>query len=954
LHQLADYHAEQGETAQALPYAWRQVELDPLDEVGCRQLMRLLAAGDRRRQALSQFERLRVLLAQELAVAPAAETIALRDHIRRDGHLPAQRSARRDNLPALLTPLVGRRGELAELLAQCSDPDCRLLTILGPGGSGKTRLALEVARASRGHFTHGVCFVPLNPLQSADALLPTLVEALNLPRREGQDHQALLSDYLREKQLLLVLDGCEHLLAGAGVLAELLHQAPGLKLLVTSRTRLNLKGEQLYPLSGLRYPQETTCETEILEADAVQLLISSLRRARPEYQPEPADLKHLLQVCQQVQGMPLAILLAASWGATMSLAEITAEVSRGLDFLEADWADVPARQRSLRATYDHTWALLSERQQDIFQSLSVFRGAFSRAAVRAVSGASPHELRALVERSLLWNNTPGWYEVHELLRQYGRQQLARSTELEKEVCHRHSAYYLAQLARLGAELKSARQPTALHSIDLEHENYRAAWNWAAQQGDAAQLDQALEPLCLYYELRLRYPEAESACLTTSESLSQQETDVQAFLLRVRLLVWQSRFTRLLGKHQQARSQREVCQSLLEQSSLPSADSRFEQALLSFESGESTFQSDLVNARSHYLHSLTLFQALQQPWWALRALLGMVACDNHLGDFEAAQAGLEQCLASLSAHGDSRSLANALEWKAYLHVRRGELHQAMQSMQQAASLYRSIGDRFNIAESLSGLGKILGWHGRYQESIDSLVESLPIYQELGCCFSAAITNTTIGMMHTLMGHYKAAQAWICQGLAQAREGGFRRVAAAALLAQGWVTLGQGDYRRAVAILQDSVEEYRQVKLLDELAWALAALGQAKLAQGETGEGLAQIHESLQIGKEIGAALGISQALGPCALWVGGQGDPARAVALYTLASQHPAMANSRWFDDVYGRSIAALSEQLAAEVVAAAQARGRSMDLWQTAAGLLEELSKEISHADLKSPIPAVR
>jgi tetratricopeptide (TPR) repeat protein len=253
-----------------------------------------------------------------------------------------------------------------------------------------------------------------------------------------------------------------------------------------------------------------------------------------------------------------------------------------------------------------------------------------------------------------------------------------------------------------------------------------------------------------------------------------------------------------------------------------------------------------------------------------------------------------------------------------------------------------------------LGKILGWHGRYQESIDSLVESLPIYQELGCCFNTAFTNMLIGMMHTLMGHYKAAQAWICQGLAQAREGSFRRVAAAALLAQGWVALGQGDCRRAVAILQDSVEEYRQVKLLDELAWALAALGQAKLAQGETGEGLAQVYESLQIGKEIGAALGISQALGPCALWVGGQGDPARAVALYTLASQHPAMANSRWFDDVYGRSIAALSEQLAAEVVAAAQARGRSMDLWQTAAGLLEELSKEISHADLKSPIPAVR
>ena len=150
-----------------------------------------------------------------------------------------------------------------------------------------------------------------------------------------------------------------------------------------------------------------------------------------------------------------------------------------------------------------------------------------------------------------------------------------------------------------------------------------------------------------------------------------------------------------------------------------------------------------------------------------------------------------------------------------------------------------------------------------------------------------------------------------------------------------------------MLQQSVDEYRQVKFLDELGWALAALGQAKLAQGETGEGLAHVHESLQIGRKIGAAMTTNQALGPCALWFGGQGDPARAVALYTLACQHPGLANSRWFDDVYGNPIAALSEQLPAQVVAAAQAGGRSLDLWQTAAELQEELTLW-----LESTIPA--
>jgi tetratricopeptide (TPR) repeat protein len=656
-------------------------------------------------------------------------------------------------------------------------------------------------------------------------------------------------------------------------------------------------------------------------------------------------LKHLLRVCHQVQGMPLGLLLAASWGATLSVAEIAAEVSRGLDFLAADWADVPARQRSLRATYDHTWALLEERQQALFQNLSVFRGAFTRGAARAVSGASPHELRALVERSLLWSSSPGWYEVHELLRQYGRQQLDRSAELEKEICHRHSSYYLAQLTRLEAELKSPRQTEALHSVELEHENYRAAWNWAAERGDAAQLGQALEALCLYYELRLRYPEGESACRLAAEVFPGEKPDVQAFLLRVRLLVWQSHFTRLLGEHQQACNQREVCQSLLEGASLSSADSRFEQALLNFELGESIWRSDLANGRGHYLRSLALFQELKQPWWELRSRQRKALCELQMGDFEAAQTDLEQCLAEIPAHGDPRTFANTLERKGFLHVRQGELNQAMQSMQEAAELYHSIGDQVNIANSLNGLGLMLGWHGRYQESIDSLVESLPIYQELGCFSEVAFTHGVIGMVHTMMGSYEAGQAWAGKGLSQAQAFDFRRVAACALLAMGWAALGQGDYHRAVAILQDSVEEYHQVKLLDELAWALAALGQAKLAQGETGEGLAQVYESLQIGKEIGAALAISKALGPCALWLGGQGDPARAVALYTLACQHPGLANSRWFDDVYGRPIAALSEQLPTEVVAAAQARGRSLDLWQTAAGLLEELSAEVGQAD---------
>lgn len=946
LHQLANYYTQQGEIAKALPFAWRQVELDPLGEPACRQLMRLLADSDQRSQALTQFERLRVVLAEELAIDPEAATLELCEQIRGNERSPARHSESRDNLPAFLTPLVGRRQELAEVQEQLWSPDCRLLTILGPGGSGKTRLALEIARSSRQRYTQGVFFVPLNQVQSPASILPAVVEALGLSGLEGHDHQTRLTNYLRDKHLLLVLDGFEHLLAGAGWLANVLRQAPELTILVTSCIRLNIKGEQLYPMSGMHYPQDTTSQDEILGADAVQLLLSGLRRAQPGYQPAPTDLGHLLQVCQQVQGMPLGILLAASWGATLTLEEIASEVSRSLDFLAADWADIPTRQRSLRATFDYTWNLLDEREQGIFRSLSVFRGTFTRAAAREVSSASPHELRALVDRSLLSSKSSGWYELHELLRQYGRERLAQLSWEEQLVCDRHSAYYLTQLARLGGELQSVRQAAAIAKIDLEHENYRAAWNWAAGKGAVAQLAQVLDALCLYYDLSHRFPDGESACCVALEGRNKFEASVEACLFRTRLLTWQSRFTRLQGRHEQACQQRTACQSLLEQASLSPADSRFEQALLSFEIGDSTGHSDLANARAHYLHSLELFQELGQPWWAVRARLGKGICDTQSGNFEAAQSGLKQCLADLTAQGDPRSLATALRQMGFLHARRGKMEAVKQIMQEAATIYRSISDRAAIADNLSTLGLMMGSCGSYQECVELLIQSLPIYRELGDQFQMAHRIMAIGMMSTFLGQYPAAKEWACRALSQARNFGFRRVAALSLLTLGWIALSEGDYRKAGEVLQESVEEYRQLKFLDELGWALAALGQAEQAQGETGDGLAKILESLQIGAQIGAATTISQALGPYALWIGRQGDPIRGIALYNLARQNPIMTNACWFEDVYGRPIAGLAERLPAEVVSAAQAHGRTLDLWQTAAVLLEELSRA-----LRSPLP---
>jgi predicted ATPase len=248
-----------------------------------------------------------------LGVEPEPETLALRDRIRNADPITVESQSGSDNLPGFLTPLIGRKVELQELQNLILDPGCRLLTILGPGGSGKTRLALDVARSNLGEFSHGVYFVPLNPVQSPESILPAIADTFDLPRAEGDNIQDQLRNYLRGKYILLLVDGFEHLLAGSHLLIEILRDAPEIKILITSRSRLNIKGEHLYLLAGMRYPTEGASETEILDSDAVQMLVEGLKRTRTMYYPNSEEIHHLHQICQKVQGMPLGLLLASCW-----------------------------------------------------------------------------------------------------------------------------------------------------------------------------------------------------------------------------------------------------------------------------------------------------------------------------------------------------------------------------------------------------------------------------------------------------------------------------------------------------------------------------------------------------------------------------------------------------------------------------------------------------------------
>src|SRR5262249_14007743 len=353
-----------------------------------------------------------------------------------------------------LTPCIGREGELAELVALLQRSEVRLLTLAGMGGMGKTRLAQELGRASITAFAAGVCFVPLAPISTPAALVGAIGTVLGIALKSG-DPRSVLFQMLRQKQLLLILDNFEHLLVdgtdAVDLVADLIGAAPGVQVIVTSRERLKLRGEQVYALQALSFSTTATL-AEAAAAAAVRLFVQSVQRVQADFQLTGANLAAVLRICHLVQGMPLGLELAAANAAGLPLTAIGDAVEQSAGLLTVDWHDVPERQRSMRAVFAWSRQLLSAEERRILRQSSVFRGGFAYTAAQAVIGATPQLLTRLTDKSLLqWQPTAtgeGRYTMHELLRQFAAEELNVAGE-RVFVGGDHGRCSLAYMAGLG-------------------------------------------------------------------------------------------------------------------------------------------------------------------------------------------------------------------------------------------------------------------------------------------------------------------------------------------------------------------------------------------------------------------------------------------------------------------------------------------------------------------------
>lgn len=494
LEKLVNAQEHAGDFKTALPTARRWLALDPLHEPAHRAIMRLLAEMGDRSGAVRQYETCVQLLKAELGVAPQPETTQLHQAILHGevraspGEQAVVESAGKAppkiNLPVLPTQFIGRRPEVEQLKLLLQDPDRRLVTLVGAGGMGKTRLSIQAASEVGEYFPDGVFFTPLASVQGEEAVIASIAKALDFAfTREDRPRQQLL-DYLRNKQMLLVLDNFEHLLDTASLVSDILANAPKVKLLITTRVRLNIQGEQLFQVRGMRLPnleevmQWKDTETQVKPYSAVQLFLERARRVSPGFKLSRENVKEVLEICRLVQGMPLGLELAAAWLELLTPAEIAEEIHRSLDFLETSQGDVPDRQRSIRAVFESSWKLLSEAEQAALRRLSVFVESFSREAAQDVSGAPLRILLGLMNKSWLQQIGEGHFQLHDLLTHYVQENLKTNEKEWQDAHDRHAAFHTRFVAEQVTKMKGPDQAEGMRALEEEiASNVKAAWDW---------------------------------------------------------------------------------------------------------------------------------------------------------------------------------------------------------------------------------------------------------------------------------------------------------------------------------------------------------------------------------------------------------------------------------------------------------------------------------------------
>jgi len=740
----------------------------------------------------------------------------------------------KNNLPFFPTPLIGRARDVEKLSQLLRDPQCRLLTLVGPGGIGKTRLAIETADQVQDFFRDGVYFVALASAHSTRFIVPAVADSIGFAFHYDShaDPKSQLFGYLQEKQVLLLIDNLEHLLTEPGIesLLELLNHASQVKLLATSHQSLGFQGEWVYEVQGLAVP-DTIYREGSERNTSVELFLQRAQRANVGYTFTIQDYPSILRICQLVDGMPLGIELAAAWVRTLSCDEIVGEIERGLDFLSLSSRDMPARHRSMRAVFDHSWKLLTGEEQRILLRLSVFRGGFQREAAQQVAEATLNVLSTLVMKSLIRRTAGRHYDLHELIRKFAAEQLTKAPEEQSTTQACHGRYYLAYFSQADRILRSSAQRETLAELSAEMDNFRVAWDWAVTHGEFDLIEQSMRTFIRLYDTRGWYQEGldmlERALSELEMAQGSAPSERTSQVVVGHLLASRSWLAYRLANYEQAQSLLERSLQILR----PINEPRLLVEAITYLGRVMEMTGNYARALELYSEGLEIATSISNRWFKAMCLtLHTALVGLTLGTLEPelTHERLQSVVEDWRLIGDPRLIAFALDFLSRSALRLGRYEEARSALEENIALNDSIGFSWGLGTAYRALGRVTQMQGEHEEAVALFHKSLDIFTELGGSWYVARVLAEMGGSMLILGdEVEAGRVWH-EALRIATEIHGTPVALEALAGLASLQANRGDNEQALEMLLVVLNHPASLQVTKNRAGVLQAELEARLS------------------------------------------------------------------------------------------------------------------------------
>jgi predicted ATPase len=832
----------------------------------------------------------------------------------------------------------------------------RLVALVGPGGIGKTRLALEFAarqlqtqippnqkRSSPPtHFPDGIFFISLELIASVEMIWTAIAEALRFRLDYGEIQ---LIEYLRSKKLLLVMDNFEQILDGAENLSRILRSAPNIHFLVTSREQLRLLEEQVYPLQGLEYPKSTTAES-ITDYPAGKLFFQTAQRQHPNFALDETEKETLAHICQQVEGMPLALELAAGWTDTLSISNICNEIQNNIDFLKTNYRNLPTRHHSLRAVFDVSWKKLLSAERELFSKLSMFRGGFTREAASQITGADLQSLAVLVHKSLLrYSKSRDRFSIHELLRQYGEQKLLDLSIDLKGLKDRHSQYYCNWFADQvnPSTMISKGQKAVLDGMSAELENTRAAWNWALQNQDLKPLLLVKTALGLYYAWRGGFKEGERTFQSLSSQLinSKSSQTADCMLLRADLLNWQAYYLNELGDRPKAIDFLLESQDLISTLQSMKMDVRDVQAHNLVNKSRAGWWQTSDDRKAQLNQALALYREGNSVYGLPYALFKKADIALVTGQMDEVYHLYEESLKIYERTGNLLGKAAVLNGLGNLWYAKNDYLKAENLLKQAMYIAGEIEDRQRDTSVSMSLGCVYLYAGQFEQALKLLEKCVAGNTEMGLKNRRSSSLYYLGYTCLHLGEYDQAVRYGATALRLAKETDYKEIIAQSMMLPAAIALTKGDSAEAMQRFQAARKEFvakRFTRVLYGEDCGLLGLGAASLQLGRIDDAEYVFKDLLQQAVASHRQDQLLYALVGIAALFAHQGKIEQAIELDTLADSYPFVSKSHWFAATFGRWIEAARAELPSIKVEIKSAASESQDVWGTAEKLLLEFN----------------